>query len=358
MFLRNYHGWTGRGYPSRTSSCISSWANSRCNTRGHLTSSRNGARGVALSFCRSWESRGDPCVQDKFLILLCSVSQEMPASAVHDADVPVFVSILCTVLWVPCRVIDTNSMFPTSWIICSDSWLKGLNDWLCCRSRWRTCRCGWFSIFWITIFWINSRTLAPCNCFTVECGSPGMLKSMSSSLISRLNSLSVLNDAMSRFSSGANCSFTVCGLLAVLLHRLSCSIMNLLNSDVFRQFIRFPRSIWRTKFFVQTFFIDLVGTGRLTLDNQHLLHVIRLRTQIGLGFGWNGWENVACWTSPRDCWTSLPTGCWSTVEPSGTFPLVQSWSWRNVIFGGGRGDKYDSSFKTSAVFNLTTFGIQ
>ena len=42
--------------------------------------------------------------------------------------------------------------------------------------------------------------------------SPGMLKSMSSSLIARLNSLSVLNNAMSRFSSGANCSFTVCAL--------------------------------------------------------------------------------------------------------------------------------------------------
>ena len=36
------------------------------------------------------------------------------------------------------------------------------------------------------------------NCFTVECGSPGMLKSMSSSLISRLNSLSVLSNATSR----------------------------------------------------------------------------------------------------------------------------------------------------------------
>ena len=43
-------------------------------------------------------------------------------------------------------------------------------------------------------------------------GLPRMLKSMSSSLIARLNSLFVLNDAMSRFSSGANCSFTVCAL--------------------------------------------------------------------------------------------------------------------------------------------------
>ena len=108
-----------------------------------------------------------------------------------------------------------NSMFPTTWIICFDSWLKGLNDWLCCRSRWRACRCGWFSIFWI-----NSRTLAPCNCFTVECGSPGMLKSMSSSLISRLNSLSVLSNATSRCTSGACCS-SPCVHLSCYAHQVA-----------------------------------------------------------------------------------------------------------------------------------------
>ena len=59
---------------------------------------------------------------------------------------------------------------------------------------------------------ISIRTLTPCDRFTAECGTPGMLKSMFSSLIARLNSLSALNDAMSRFSSGANYSFTVCVL--------------------------------------------------------------------------------------------------------------------------------------------------
>ena len=58
----------------------------------------------------------------------------------------------------------------------------------------------------------SNLKLTPCDCFTAECDNPGMLKSMFSSLIARLNSLSVLNDAMSRFSSGANCSFTVCAL--------------------------------------------------------------------------------------------------------------------------------------------------
>ena len=40
------------------------------------------------------------------------------------------------------------------------------------------------------------------------------MKSMFSSLIARLNSLSALNDAMSRFSSGANCFFLLCVCLS------------------------------------------------------------------------------------------------------------------------------------------------
>ena len=68
------------------------------------------------------------------------------------------------------------SMLPTSWIICFDSGLKRLNDWFCRRSCWRACRSGWFSIFWI-----NCRTLVLCSCFTTECGSPGIRKSMSAS---------------------------------------------------------------------------------------------------------------------------------------------------------------------------------
>ena len=37
------------------------------------------------------------------------------------------------------------------------------------------------------------ETLALCACFTIECGSPGILKSMSSSILSRIVSLSVLS---------------------------------------------------------------------------------------------------------------------------------------------------------------------
>ena len=94
----------------------------------------------------------------------------------------------------------------------------------------------------------------------------------------------------------------------------------------------------------------------LTTKTTSVLSGFPDRSRVGFWIGWAGWENVSCWTSPQDCRTSLPSGCWSTVEPSGTFPLVQSWSCRNEIFGGGRGDMYDFTFETSPVFNLTTFG--
>ena len=48
----------------------------------------------------------------------------------------------------------------------------------------------------------ESRTLALCNCFTVECGSPWILKSMSYSILSRINSLSMLSVVISRCTSG------------------------------------------------------------------------------------------------------------------------------------------------------------
>ena len=80
-----------------------------------------------------------------------------------------------------------------------------------------------------------------------------------------------------------------------------------------------------------------------------------VRSQIGLGLDWVGLEDSARGASPKDCWTSFPTGWCSTVEPDWSFPLVQLWSCFNEIFGGGRGDKYRLSNKTSPVFNLSTF---
>ena len=156
-----------------------------------------------------------------------------------------------------------SSVFPTSRIMSFDSLLKGLNCWRCWRSLWSACRWGWFSIFRI-----KSWMLAPCDCFTAECGSPGMLKSLSSSLIARLNSLSVLNDAMSRFSSRENCSFTVYAL--DLFRSSGCPDLSWVCSTRVFQTDYQVSPIWRTKFFVQTFFIDLMGTGRFTFKNKHI----------------------------------------------------------------------------------------
>ena len=248
-----------------------------------------------------------------------------------------------------------NSMFPAALIMSCDSLLKGLNCRRCWRSLWCACRWGWFSIFWIK-FW----TLTPCDRFTAECGNPGTLKSMFSSLIALLNSLSVLNDAMSRFSSGTNCSFTVC---ALELFRssgfpdLSWVCLTRVFSD---KSSGFPDLSEETSSSCKHF--SSISWERdvspLTTNTSSVLSGFPDRSQIGLGFGWVGLENSSCWTSPQDCWTSLPTGCCSTVEPNLSFPLFQPWSCRNDIFGGGRGDMYDFSYKTSPVFNLTTFGIQ
>ena len=40
------------------------------------------------------------------------------------------------------------------------------------------------------------------------------------------------------------------------------------------------------------------------------------RSQIGLGLDWVGLKRLTHGASPKDCSTSFPTGCCSTVEPS------------------------------------------
>ena len=117
--------------------------------------------------------------------------------------------------------------------------------------------------------------------------------------------------------------------------------------------------IWSTEFFVKIFLIDLMKMFHL-FQQTHLAcpQVALVDHRFGFGIGWVGWENVACWTSPRDCRTTSPSGCWSTVEwnfPSGPIVIVSS---MRSFFGGGRGDKHGLSYKTFPIFNLSTFGIQ
>ena len=143
-------------------------------------------------------------------------------------------------------------------------------------------------------------------------------------------------------------------------HGFPRSIVNIHDAIVFTLH-RFPRSIWRTKFFLQTFTNNLLWMGRFSFLHKNTFRLRGFPRAITdwIGFGdWVGLEDSARGASPKDCWTSFPTGCCSTVEPDWSFPLVHLWSCFNEIFGGGRGDKYRPSYNISPVFNLSTFEIQ
>ena len=109
------------------------------------------------------------------------------------------------------------------------------------------------------------------------------------------NSLSALNDAVSRCSAGTNSS-TVCA--CTWFHRFPCSIVSMHDANVFRQSLRFPRSIWRSKFFVQTLFIDLLWTGRFSFIDKNTFCVLRFPRSVtdwigfGLGWIWRVWHEV------------------------------------------------------------------
>ena len=147
---------------------------------------------------------------------------------------------------------------------------------------------------------------------------------------------------------------------AVLLHKLPCSIVSLLNTDVFRQFLRFLRSIWRNKFFVQTLFIDLVGTGRFTFNNKHIFSVIRFPRLITDWF----WDLVGL--VGRMLHVELLQ---KTVERVYRLAVVQLWNpihhslWSNRDRVVMRSpvvveEIWIISHTRPPVFNLTTFGTQ
>ena len=80
------------------------------------------------------------------------------------------------------------------------------------------------SLRWFSIFWIKFWTLTPCDRFTAECGNPGMLKSMFSSLIALLNSLSVLMTQCHDFCRNKKLFHYVCAWAAWLHGHVSTTI--------------------------------------------------------------------------------------------------------------------------------------
>ena len=221
---------------------------------------------------------------------------------------------------------SNSSTLPTSWIIRFDSGLNGLFGWFCRRSCWRACRSGWLSIYWI-----NSRTPVLCACFTTECANPGIRKSM-------LTSFSIVCYAFMKRTC-----------LATIWH-IYCDCFN--NG--------LPRSIRRNSFFVKKFtsiswerdvFLPSC-TVLMSAPTTDCTDLLLLTTgcpdlsRLGFGIGWFDWKLL-------DGCTTCPSGRWTSSQPSSLFR-----SCFNDLFGGGRGDMYAFSFKTSPVFNLTTFEIQ
>ena len=82
------------------------------------------------------------------------------------------------------------------------------------------------------------------------------------------------------------------------------------------------------------------------------------RSQIGLGLDWVGLESLTRGASPKDYRASFQTAVVQLYNPIDHSLWSNCDPCFNEIFGGGRGDKYRLSYKTSPVFNLSTFGMQ
>ena len=262
-----------------------------------------------------------------------------------------------------CRVIRIIrcSQHPESFVL-----MKRSNDWFCRRSCWRACRSGWFSIFWI-----NCRTVVLRAYFTTECGSPGIRKSMSASLFTIIDSwltswsatdLSILSRSTSSSTLSVSASWHTWGSSCTFSNKSPCSMMSLLNIEtlfVVRWtclnhlcFNKSPRSVWKTEFFAKK--TTLISWERDVFLPSCILSSRPDLSRIGFGVGWVGWKKFACRaTSPSGCRATSPSGRRATSEPNS---FVQSW--RNEIFGGGRGDMNTFLYKTSPMFSLTAFGIQ
>ena len=161
-------------------------------------------------------------------------------------------------------------------------------------------------------------------------GTPGMLKSnvllvgCTVELVVRVRWCSVTMFGKNKFF---HC---VCAWAARLI-RLPWSIVSMHDANVFRQFHRFPCSIWRAKFFVQTFIIDLLWTGRFSFLHKNTFCVLRfprsITDWIGFGLGWFGKLNTWCFSKRllNEFSNWLLFNCRTQLIPSGPIVIVSQW---------------------------------
>ena len=350
----SHHGWTGREYPRNVFFLHILLERIRDEVLVIAqASSRNGARGVILSWCSNWESKGD---RECTWRISCSPPFHLARSArtcSRQCRRPSTTDTFFTVLWVAHRVVRI--------IRCSQ-----LHESCLSILSWK----GWM------VDVVEDR-------FEVLVDEGGSRSS--ESRFERWRHVIVLLSNLALLECWSQCSprwlhgWTRCPRWMTQCHDVlqeqivlsQCVCLRLISQvAVFHREHAWQECLQTD---CQVSLIDLKnqvlcanvyhrsrvkGTFFLYPQTHVLCPGFLDRAQIGLGLDWVSWENAARWTSPRDCWTSLPTGCCSTVEPNWSFPLVQLWSCLNEIFGGGRGDTYGLSCKNSPVFNLSTFGMQ
>ena len=205
----------------------------------------------------------------------------------------------------------------------------GLYAWFCRRSCWRACRSGWFSTFWI-----NSRTLV---CFTTECGSPGIRKSMSASFTIIFSWL-ILSWSITSLLV-LSCAFSTLGSLLFSDERAWITLVSItglpvLSEETDSSWKELTSISWERDVFLPS----------CTVLASSLITGLTVLSRLGLGIGGFDWKLL----------DSFPASArWAWSEPNSLFH-----SFFKEIFGGGRGDMKTFSKMTSPVSILTTFGIQ
>ena len=139
--------------------------------------------------------------------------------------------------------------------------------------------------------------MALCNCFKIQCGSPGILKTMSSSILSRIKSMSVLSVLALWYTSRSSCNNVF-----IKLPRSIMSLLNIETPAVFRwTFEHWARLawyqgalIWRTEFFVKNLHWSLEnGTFCFHFEQLPRRCVIPSCPDLSrIGFGWVGWAPI------------------------------------------------------------------